>query len=159
MSEFLPHINELVVGPFEDLAQMEMVWERYKDLGCTMIQDSFIYDTCNMSLYTYDDEVGCGSPFGRVRTSPADFLEHYPVLPDTSTRVLTTEETDDLLNPPVAHPPIWDEFTESLRGVSLVQRDRDAKYAAEDKQMLLEAEVRGAVEGLDKKKSPNPVKG
>jgi hypothetical protein len=56
-------------------------------------------------------------------------------------------ESDTDIDALPSPPHIWDEFTESMRGVCVVERDREVAYAAEDRQALLVEEVRNHRDG------------
>jgi len=74
-------LKKISVGPFDGLQEMQIVWQRFKDLGCHMLREHFDYTDSHNFVIQEMTGMGIGaaytSPCHAVYT-PSKFLSKYP---------------------------------------------------------------------------------
>ncbi len=69
-------LQDMVIGPFEDLAQMRLVWETLKRMGESTIYSKFLYRECDTGYTLHVDGNWCLND-KKPNTSPAAFLSQF----------------------------------------------------------------------------------
>lgn len=145
-------ITDLKIGPFADLDELQAVWQRVRDLGHkTYVTNFQVYKQKYKDKCLYLDTKGFQfdindkdlflTGIDKPNISPAEFLTTYPTPASDATALPESP-------PAPLSPPIWDSFTESMRGVCIVTRDREAQLAAATAEAELITTVKNAKENI-----------